>query len=176
MIVRLERIQTPGQRYFADLLELYLGAFPEEERRDSSSLADILGVAAMYFSAVIAGDELSGMVVYWKFDRYLYIEHLAVMPEKRCKGIGRHVLQILQNEGNPVLLEVEIPFDGESRERTRFYTGCGFIPLDVDYVQPPYRKGEKLLPMLLYSDKSDWNHEILNECIHEFQSQVYNIP
>ncbi len=173
MIVRLERIQTDDQRYFDDILKLYLDSFPKEERRDPSSLSFMLNVAKMHFCAVLTVDELVGMVVYWKFERYLYIEHLAVMPGKRGAGIGSQVLSLLQNEGFPILLEVEIPFDMASKKRVDFYSRAGFIPFDIDYYQPPYREGELLLPMMLYSDKAGWNREILNDCIREFHSQVY---
>ena len=173
MIVRLERIQTAGHGYFDHILKLYVDSFPKEERREISSLPGILHFSKMHFCAVLAGDELSGMVVYWKFDRYLYIEHLAVIPGKRRAGIGSQVLNLLQKEGYPILLEVEIPFDEASKKRVGFYTRAGFSLLDVSYIQPPYRMGEQPLPMNLFSDKSDWTRDILDECINEFHSQVY---
>jgi GNAT superfamily N-acetyltransferase len=176
MIVRLERIQTAGHRYFDDILKLYLDSFPKEERREFSALPGILHVSKMHFCAVLAGDELSGMVVYWKFEKYLYLEHLAVIPGKRGAGIGSQILSLLQNEGCPILLEVEIPFDEASKKRVEFYSRAGFNQLDISYLQPPYRQGERLLPMMLYSDKSDWDAEILLYCIQEFHSQVYYNP
>jgi hypothetical protein len=176
MIIRLERIQVSGHRYYEDILKLYIDSFPKEERREPSALAEILRVPDMHFCAVLAGNVLAGLVVYWKFERYLYIEHLAVFPLKQGNGIGSKVLKLIQNEGNPILLEVEIPFDATSQKRTEFYARAGFMSLNISYLQPPYRKGEQLLPMMLYSDHSDWNLETLDECIHEFHSQVYNYP
>jgi ribosomal protein S18 acetylase RimI-like enzyme len=173
MKVQLERIQTTSHRHYCDILKLYLASFPKEERRDPDSLAAVLLGPNMHFYSVIAGEQLSGMVVYWKFNSYLYIEHLAVMPEKRGLGIGSLVLKMLQEMKYPVLLEVEMPYDAVSQRRIEFYSRAGFHQLPVIYFQPPYREGEELLPMMLFSDISAWAPEILDLCIAEFQFHVY---
>ncbi|MEI7828164.1 MAG: GNAT family N-acetyltransferase [Prolixibacteraceae bacterium] len=169
----LERIQSGSHKNLKCLLDLYVIAFPPEERRNTSDLTRMLNNPDMYFSAILVDEVVVGFVVFWKFNGFLYIEHLAIYPCHRKKGIGRVVLKQLQKEGNPILLEVEIPFDEASNLRVNFYQGSGFSSLPVYYNQPPYRKGESLVPMFLFSDKSDWEAEILRSSIDFFQDRVY---
>jgi hypothetical protein len=102
------------------------------------------------------------------------VEHLAVRHDQRGKGIGSSILKKLQKKGDPILLEVEIPYDEVSSQRVLFYNRSGFNALPIDYFQPPYREGECLLPMMLFSDHPYWEQETLRRCIELFQYQVYN--
>jgi len=168
-----ERIKSASHPHLQVLLPFYVETFPLEERRDMSSLLRMLNETDMFFSAILLDDLVVGMVVYWKFGKFLYIEHLAVFPSQRRKGIGEGVLNKLQEEANPILLEVEIPYDEASTRRIAFYQRCGFTALQIYYQQPPYRKGESVVPMMLCSDMSDWDIELLDSSIELFQQKVY---
>lgn len=173
MNLLFERIQSGSHKYLKGLLDLYVDSFPPKERRNTCDLTRMLNNREMYFSGILVDEVVVGFVVFWKFNGFLYIEHLAIYPCHRKKGIGRVVLKQLQKEGNPILLEVEIPFDDVSNQRVIFYQGSGFKSLPVYYNQPPYRKGESPVPMFLFSDKSDWETEILRSSIDFFQERVY---
>ena len=127
----------------------------------------------IFFAAVLNEDQVEGFVIYWKFSGFLYVEHLAVFPSRRRIGIGAAILNQLLKEGLPVLLEVEIPFDEASTRRVDFYQRCGFRALPVYYHQPPYRKGESVVPMMLFSDKGDWDAGLLDKSVSLFQRTVY---
>lgn len=174
MNVVLERIQSASHSCLEDLLPLYQDSFPREERRELRELLKMLDDTEMYFTSVTVESQLVGFVIFWKFAGFLYIEHLAIFLNRRGKGIGEGVLRWLQKEGSPILLEVEIPFDEEGTQRVAFYNKSGFSSLPVDYRQPPYREGESLLPMMLFSDRSEWAPEVLNRAIELFQYRVYN--
>jgi GNAT superfamily N-acetyltransferase len=173
MVATLCRIQSPGQAYFEEAVTLCHEAFPPEERRDMDALLRVLEDPRLHFCAVVEKERLIGLVVFWEFSRFVFIEQLAVLPELRGSGRGTGILQAVRQKGLPLLLEVEVPYDEISRSRSRFYLNNGFIPLPVDYVQPPYRKGDKVPPMELFSDKADWSPILLETCISEFQSTVY---
>jgi hypothetical protein len=173
MNIIFERIKSASHRHLHVLLPFYAETFPLEERRDTSSLLRMLNETDMFFSAVLADDVVIGLVVYWKFGKFIYIEHLAVFQSQRRIGIGEHILHKLQEEGNPILLEVEIPYDEASTKRVAFYQRCGFAALPVYYQQPPYRRGESVVPMMLFSDLSDWDTELLDQSIELFQLKVY---
>ena len=173
MEVVFERIQTAQHSYLDELLSLYRESFPPEERRITERLLGMLAEPQMYFSAIISGKEPAGLIIYWIFDGFVYLEHLAVSPAMRGKGIGEEALIILQQTGLPILLEVEIPLDSEGLKRMNFYHKCGFSTLKVPYVQPPYREGESTPDMMLFSDKADWEAEILTRFIGLFQTEVY---
>ena len=141
MNLLFERIKSASHRHLQVLLPFYVETFPFEERRDTSSLLRMLNETDMFFSAILIDDLVVGLVIYWKFEKFLYIEHLAVFQSQRRKGIGEGVLRKLQEEANPILLEVEIPYDEAGTRRISFYQRSGFSALQVYYQQPPYRKG-----------------------------------
>ncbi len=154
-------------------MPLYSESFPLEERRLPNDLLWMLNEPKMFFSAVLSEDQVEGLVIYWKFSGFLYLEHLAVFPNRRRSGIGAGILNQLLKEGLPLLLEVEIPFDEVSTKRIDFYQRFGFRALPVYYHQPPYRKGESVVPMMLFSDKSDWDADLLDKSVSLFQRTVY---
>ncbi len=174
MDIAIERIQSASHPSLKDLLPLYLESFPREERRELNELLKMLNEPEMYFSAVTIESQAVGFVIFWKFAGFLYIEHLAIFLNQRGKGIGGKILRWLQKECSPILLEVEIPFDEGSTKRVAFYNRSGFSPMPVDYCQPPYREGESLLPMMLFSDRSEWDPDVLSRSIELFQHRVYN--
>jgi len=173
MNLALERIQSADHRYMDDLVILYLESFPREERRNINSLLSMLEEKRMFFSAILVDGQLAGLVVYWNFKGFHYIEHLVILPDRRGEGIGSATLIHLRKMGGPVILEVEIPHDDASAKRVVFYNRAGFIALDIPYLQPPYREGESPLPMMLFSDNSVWEREKLDGFIALFQSEVY---
>lgn len=173
MNITFERIQSKTHQDLDELFALYVETFPPEERRELKTLEEMLDEKRMYFSLILRDNQPVGLIVYWDFGRFIYIEHLALFPHMRGIGIGKEVMQILQKAGSPILLEVEIPYDEQSEVRVNFYNRCGFWKLNIDYLQPPYREGECPLPMMLFSDKSDWNLSTLSQSVDLFQNVVY---
>lgn len=168
-----ERIQESDHQLLKGLSILYAESFPPEERRDPADLLKILDDPQVFFIAILIDKQCVGLLIYWRFGGFSYVEHFAIFPDQRGKGIGTRVLGWLQQQGEPVLLEVEIPYDPVSQRRVCFYKRCGFNSLPINYFQPPYREGEKLLPMMLFSDRSDWQEKTLGKAIELFHDRVY---
>lgn len=168
-----DRIRSAGHLHFPALISLYELAFPVVERRELIALIEKFSDFRMNFSVIMLDIRMVGLVVYWQFDGFIYIEHLALFPDHRRHGIGSEVLKMLQNIGSRILLEVEIPYDEVSTNRVAFYHKSGFRSLPVAYFQPPYRFGESLLPMMLFSDFGNWEAEKLKSSIQLFHQVVY---
>ena len=168
-----ERIHKTDYRFLKELSSLYVASFPPEERRELTALWEMLDEPSIYFTALLQANQFVGFLIYWKFGEFLYIEHLAMSPDRQGRGIGTDVLRWIQKSGDRVLLEVEIPYDLASSRRVSFYNRCGFHSLPISYFQPPYREGETLLPMMLFSDRSDWNTGELSRAIELFHYRVY---
>lgn len=131
-----------GAEEFGRLMELYVEAFPPEERRPLSQMPP----ADPAFTFYAVGDD-AGLLTAWRFPDFTYVEHFAVYPELRGHGIGSQALAALPGT---VLLEVEPPECSEqARRRIEFYRRNGFRLLDVDYVQPPYSPGLPSVPLRL---------------------------
>ena len=61
---------------------------------------------------IVRDGELAGMISYWNFGTFVYVEHFAIDPSLRGGGTGSEVLAELRRSlGRPVVLEVERPAD-----------------------------------------------------------------
>lgn len=136
-----------------NIRELYLDAFPPNERRDFDEFLRLLDDKSVPFTvAVLEEDgEFAGFLTYWAWDDFRYFEHFAVAPEKRNGGKGGAFLRMMvENDRRPVVLEVERPDDEMAVRRIGFYQRNGFrLWDDVPYLQPSYGAGREPIPLCL---------------------------
>lgn len=175
--MNFEKLTTKDHAAF---LKLYDGSFPDNERRiytDADDLASFMKSKGAKFHAFALKDdrELVGFLSYWDFEGYTYIEHLAVDPAHRGKGLGSKMLQHLFDTVNKnVLIEVERPETDEARRRLEFYERNGFkTRREIDYRQPAYSKKQEPVEMLLmtHGDVELKGYDSIREMLHE----VYNV-
>ena len=155
--------------------EIYMEAFPPEERRPWDSILAMLDSVGSPFSLTVAmsGCKVVGFITSWQFDRFVYIEHFAVDSAMRGKKIGARVLREFVREcRKPVVLEVEPIESGETaRRRIGFYGRCGFHAFhDFTYIQPPYAPGLPSVPLTLMSNSREVNLDEVTAALH---SRVY---
>lgn len=150
-MVRLQRISTADVELYGFMESLIVEAFPPEEYRDTAELRVLTDSEERFHNNVVYdGDRTVGLITYWDFGRFIYVEHFAIAPSVRNGGYGRKVLELLKNESEmPVVLEVEMPDNETARRRIGFYERQGFAVLPDDYRQPPYRHGGDCIPMRL---------------------------
>ena len=135
------------------LNDLYSSSFPAEERRPWGSIVSPATAGCPELFAIIADGRLAGMLTLWSFDRFAYVEHLAVDPGLRGSGIGSTAMrELIEKVGNkPVVLEIEPPVDSlpETVPRHNFYRSLRFDTIDTGYIQPPYSPGLPSVPLHL---------------------------
>ena len=140
MNVELTTVVTPDD--LSLLHKLYEDAFPADERRAWRLIESPSKTGCPELFAIIADGHLAGMLTLWNFERFSYIEHLAVAPELRGKGIGAEAMrQLIEKIGNrPLVVEIEPPTAArpETVRRRDFYSRLGFSTIATDYIQPPY--------------------------------------
>ena len=164
-------LRTPSVDDLEAIKRIYFEAFPPEEQRPWHLLLQSDGKPE--FKAIYDGETLAGMVTYWNFDTFVYIEHLAIDPSLRGSGLGAQTLAYLRQElALPLLLEVEPPCPENSMAARRigFYRRNGFEILPYDYIQPPYSPGLPSVPLLLMSTAA-LNPHLSAQTLHR---QVYN--
>ncbi|QCR22783.1 GNAT family N-acetyltransferase [Pontibacter sp. SGAir0037] len=151
--IQFRRIVSKDFEKAAVLKQLYETAFPASERRDFGVLLELLQEPAMYLHAVILKGNIVGLIVHWKWEDILYLEHLAIVSGMRGRGIGQQAMEwLLKHNQQVCILEVEKPEDEASEKRIAFYKRLGFrLHSEFNYAQPPYRRGEKAVLMLLMS-------------------------
>lgn len=165
---------------YPSFLKLYNEAFPADERReyrDERHLAEFIKMKGGKFDAFVAkdGDFFIGFMSYWRFEKYVYVEHFAVVPEQRGRNIGKLMLNHLFKEvGENVIGEVEMPDTEIACRRIGFYERNGFrVRKEFVYMQPPYDPSKKPVPMLIITHGNVDLHNM--DSISDMLREVYNV-
>lgn len=152
--ITLHRILDTEDTFLPLLEELYVSAFPSEERRELIELREkIVSDERFHPHALLQDGVFFGLLNWWDFGDFIYGEHFATLPELRGQGLGTIALEDLKlrHSGRPVIIEVEHPTDELTTRRIQFYERRGLIGHDTPYVQPPYRWTDTPTPMKLMS-------------------------
>lgn len=155
--------------------EIYLEAFPPEERRPWCDILNKIDSVGSPFSLTVIrlGDRPVGLITAWTFERFVYIEHFAIDPTLRGKQLGSRALKRFCGEQKlPVVLEVEpSSLSNQARRRIRFYERMGFHAFPhFHYIQPPYAPGLPEVELMLMSNSPDIALEDVKSKLH---SEVY---
>lgn len=176
-MIRIQHISTSDTRYHDYMERLLTASFPPDEYRDLVELRHHTDNRANFYNNIILdGSTPIGLVTYWDFGDFCYIEHLAIDPGQRNGGYGKklltHLSELLKR---PIVLEVEPPTEEMAQRRINFYKRQGFVLWEKEYVQPPYRKDSKELPMYLMASGGldcEKDFERVRAKLHQ---EVYNI-
>ena len=150
--MKLIRLKNISNVYFQKAWELYEDAFPFEERRDLNEQTCVLKNNNYHFDIVIDKDQFMGFILWWDFKTFRYIDHFATCVQQRNKGIGKLILnKFINNNGKPILLEVELPTSNINQRRIKFYERIGFNINQHYYEVPSSIINQSPLPLLLMS-------------------------
>lgn len=169
-----------SENYLIDKVkELYLDAFPSNERRDFDEFLRLLDDKSVPFSVSVLEEdgEFAGFLTFWAWDDFRYFEHFAVAPEKRNGGKGGAFLRMMvENASTPVVLEVELPEDEMAVRRIGFYRRNGFHLWDnVPYLQPSYGEGREPVPLCLMTAGDITFDGENDEKIRRIKREVYGV-
>jgi ribosomal protein S18 acetylase RimI-like enzyme len=147
-----KEIDITGDKVIAERIrEIYENSFPEDERRDFTSLSDLLvNNEDIHISLFAENGLVNAFIIYWNFTDFIYIEHFAVDRKFRGQGWGTKIMQaFMNNVQTPIVMEVELPHDDISRKRIAFYERLSFAAFPQPYVQPSYGEGKREVEMRL---------------------------
>ncbi len=164
--MKLEFLTGEQHCLYAEALALYCGAFPREERRETEQW---IPSHPDFCPGLLTQDErLLGILFYWEGTEFVYLEHFAVVPQRRNQGLGAQALALLKGIGKPVVLEIELPQDELTRRRKVFYGRNGFRENAHPHIQPKYRLADADLPLQLLS----WPEAISHAQWQDFESYL----
>lgn len=172
--MELQRITLPDDADMPMLIKLYVAAFPPEERRTPEELLQTIRTCKrMYFNKIKKQGETVGFSIYWQFGDFVYLEHFAILPEKRGLGIGQQVLdRLAESLGGVRVLEVEPAIDALTRRRVAFYERNGFRVVNRTYGQPPYGAPGDEFPLWIMCT-ADVDESTLQRYIRTIKENVY---
>ena len=148
--ITIERIRESGSKEYSFVEELLTASFPIDEYRPlDEQRQNVESVDSFHMNILRLDKEPIGLLSYWQFDGFVYVEHFAVHPGLRGQGYGRETITSLIEEKRNIVLEVELPEDELTRRRVAFYSRCGLTLCSTDYIQPAYRTGGNEIPMKL---------------------------
>ena len=171
-MITFTNLEDSDHSHFAQ--ELFEEAFPEQERPPFSSLRQ-RDAGKFHFLVAENGDDPVGILTYWTFDEFVYIEHFAIAEELRNQGLGKAVfLNFLSQQTEQVVLEIELPNTEEADHRLEFYASMGFYQNPQPYVQPSYWGDGRTVPMIIMS-KYELDEDEFDEIRNLIYREVYNV-
>ncbi|MFR2149785.1 MAG: GNAT family N-acetyltransferase [Christensenellales bacterium] len=107
------------------------GAVPPElsahELRLWPDQRDVMGNPLYHFDMCLLDGALAGLILYWDFGTYIYVEHFCVEPSLRGHGLGTLILAELARQNKTIILEIDPLVDDASVRRKGFYERCGYV-------------------------------------------------
>jgi GNAT superfamily N-acetyltransferase len=149
--MHLQRLEQREDPYYASAMALYEFAFPRVERRDEDEQMRVMTKSDYHFDIIVTEDGFGGIALYWETEDFLFLEHLATLPDLRGRGLGSMALSLLKNKGKAVILEIEPPIDALTRRRRGFYERNGFQVTPHDHLQTKFRLDDEDLPLMVLS-------------------------
>ncbi len=166
-----KRLKTNTDKLFPFCWELYLSAFPDEERRELDYHVETMRLDQFHCDVVLDVDVPIAILFWWDLKEFTFIEHLATTPAVRGRGYGDQILrEFILDSKKPVLLEVEHPTNDICRRRIGFYERIGFILNEHQYRHPSYQQiKDKFVDLMVMTyPKAITNNELQNFTRNEF--------
>ena len=149
------RLKNADSFYFADAWNLYEKSFPENEKRTLKEQKIILNNDLYHAKAIIKDEKFIGILFYWVFCEYAFVEHFALDVYCQGKSYGTKILNEFLDKYENVVLEIEPIVDEKTEKRLRFYERLGFIVNEINHFQVPFRTGDEKLKLLFLSSKKE---------------------
>ncbi len=181
----LQKIDITKTDLISKILDIYIDAFPKEERRPVPQWLDILRYNPKFkLYGVMIDNDVVGFLSAWEImPEIIYIEHFAISSALRGKSIGSEVMKefLSCNKSTSIILEVEEPelaqcdIEKKTREsRIKFYEKLGFRLQNLDYFQPSYHNDDNTMILRLMEFGEEvliYNYSVIRNSIYK---EVYN--
>ena len=152
MNITFKRVTDTGNDEYIFAEKLLVESFPTDEYREiEEQRKNVKNLENFHMNIIYSSTTPVGIISFWKFDTFTYVEHFAILPAHRNHGYGAAAIKKLIKEERTIILEVEKPTDETSRRRIAFYNRCGLMLCQKEYIQPAYRTDSNEIPMQLMS-------------------------
>ncbi len=172
----LERITKEDFESFYRLLET---SFPPTERRVKDGQRNLFDTETLYRVYGLKNEKkhtVEAFLAVWELDSVLFLEHFAVDPNLRGKGLGSRLLcELAGMTDKPLCLEVEPPLTAVAKRRIEFYKRNGFFLNEYPYTQPSLAKGQPPIPLLIMTYGKAVDQNRFEGIRDELYRRVYHI-
>ena len=166
------RIDKSDKKRWNRVWELYESSFPIAERRKMKDHLRACSDAHFHPVSAWEGGELIGLLFYWEWDQYRYLEYLAINPELRGHGFGSQLLRYLRDSEHTIILEIDPLVNELSVRRLQFYERAGFTLTPYRFVHLPYRLEGQPIELLILSYPKMITKEQHNDFLEFLETRV----
>ncbi len=162
---------------FDKVFNLMQKSFPENEYRIYEKQLSLLDLKEYKICTKYSENgELSAFIAIWDFQKFIFIEHLAVNPACRGEGLGTKIMkETMEKYKKPVILEIEPPINEVAIKRCNFYKRLGFHLCDYEYYQQPLRENQSKLKLNLMSYPEPLNKNEFDYVRNYLLEHIYSI-
>ena len=164
-------IEKLDPREFDNVFSLMEQSFPLEEYRPYQGQKMLLEDPAYTIYVAKEESRILGLAAVWQLGKWVFLEHLAVDPLCRNRGIGAELLRYVSK--TRCCLEVEPPETELSRRRICFYQRNGFFLNGYPYEQPSLGAGRDPVPLYIMTSGGTVTPEKFAEIKELLYSRVY---
>lgn len=165
-------LKDKSNAFYSQFLSLYDSSFPEFERRSHSALIETLKQKEFTQEIYVKNSKLLALLSYWTFEKFVFLEYIAVDFSLRGSGIGSKVLGAFLEQLNEriCILEIDPPMDDISKKRLRFYERLGFKQTPYKSVQAYLRHNKgQIMDLLSYpqvlDDSAHAEFDHIHKCV-----------
>lgn len=165
------RIDPNDSVRWAKVWELYEGSFPLAERRKKEDHLRAYADERFFPLSAWDGNVLVGLLFFWEWDSYRYLEYLAVNPSLRGQSFGSEMLRYLRDSEHTIILEIDPLINELSVRRLQFYERAGYTLTPFRFMHLPYRREAQPQELLILS----YPHMITKEQHNDFLQFVNEV-
>ncbi len=148
------------KKEFTAVYQLMQLSFPPAEYRTYEE--ELALFERPYYRVLVVEENgtIQAFIAEWALSEVHYVEHFAVNPVTRGKGLGTKVMrEYLKQAKASVIIEVEAEETLIASRRIAFYERLGFVQSNIKYIQPNLQKISKdvLLRIMYYPAKLSEN-------------------
>lgn len=162
-MIDFRNIKDIYDKHYNIAWDIYKGSFPIFEQRDIDNQIKALKDDKFNCRVYLEDDNVIGILFFWQWENYRYIEHFAISKDMRGKNYGSKILNEFCKESYLTILEIDPPIDKVSISRLNFYEKLGFLINKYNHIHPPYRAGYKGHDLKVLSYKEFLDDKTYNE-------------
>lgn len=176
-MIQLTQVQADNGPAMKFIERIYTESFPQDERRDFDEVVRLLRENDDFKMVLLSdGERPVGFISYWPWSDFVYMEHFAVDSSCRGGGYGAAgMAALLEQTGQPAVLEVEKPENELSRRRIGFYERLGFVLSTLPYIQPAYSPDRNPMELYLMSHGDIDLDRLFDTVVARIHSRVYGV-
>ncbi len=161
---KIKQIKDADDPNFIAFWNIYNASFPLTERRTFEQQTAVFKKSGYQVNGYLSENRIIGFIAFWTTTEFVFIEHLAIAPEVRSKGLGSAILKpFIERETIPVILEIEPVINDLTRRRLKFYQSLGFVQNEHLHYQPPYHAEDLPLHLVILAYPNHINEDLYHQ-------------